>query len=122
MSHHTGVGNKTIYKRHYAQLDLDWRKRKNDPWPTMIGIDEHSFIRNKKYGHREFVTMVLDYNNKRPKEVLPTRIGADLQQQLSYIQGRDNVKNVCMDLSSGYRSFAKDFFPTQRLLLINSMW
>jgi transposase len=110
------VGNKTIYKRHYAQLDLEWRKVKNNPWPTTIGIDEHSFIRNKKYGHREFVTMVVDYNNKRLKEVLPTRTVGELQQQLSYIQGRENVKNVCMDLSTSYRSFAKDFFPNAKII------
>lgn len=116
VSHHTSVGNKTIYKRHYAQLELEWRKIKNNPWPTTIGIDEHSFIRNKKYGHREFVTMVVDYNNKRLKEVLPTRTIGELQQQLSYIQGRENVKNVCMDLSTSYRSFAKDFFPNAKII------
>lgn len=116
VSHHTSVGNKTIYKRHYAQLDLEWRKVKNNPWPTTIGIDEHSFIRNKKYGHREFVTMIVDYNNKRLKEVLPTRTVGELQQQLLYIQGRENVKNVCMDLSTAYRSFAKDYFPNAKII------
>ncbi len=113
---HLKVGTKTIYKRHYAQLELKWRERKNDGWPTTIGIDEHSFIRNKKYGHREFVTMVVDYNNKRLKEVLPTRTVGELQQQLSYIQGRENVKNVCMDLSSAYRSFAKSYFPNAKII------
>ena len=32
-------------------------------------------------------------------------------EQLSYIQGRENVENVCMDLSTFWRSFAKDYFP-----------
>lgn len=113
---HLRVGTKTLYKRHYAQLEMKWRERKNDPWPTTVGIDEHSFIRNKKYGHREFVTMVVDYNNRRLKEVLPTRISGELQQQLNYIQGRENVKNVCMDLSSTYRSFAKDYFPNAKII------
>ena len=113
---HLRLGTKTIYKRHYAQLELRWREKKNDVWPTTIGIDEHSFIRNKKYGHREFVTMVVDYSNKRLKEVLPTRTVGELQQQLSYIQGRENVKNVCMDLSSSYRSFAKSYFPNARII------
>lgn len=113
---HLRVGTKTLYKSHYEQLDLKWRERKNDPWPTTIGIDEHSFIRNKKYGHREFVTMVVDYNNGRLKEVLPSRIGAEMSQQLAYIKGRGNVKNVCMDLSSTYRSFAKDYFPNAKII------
>lgn len=116
VSEHTRVGNKTIYKRHYTQLELEWRKRKNDPWPKTIGIDEHSFIRNKKYGHREFVTMVVDYNNTRLREVLPTRTIYELGQQLSYIPGRENVKNVCMDMSTAYRSFAKEFFPNAKII------
>lgn len=113
---HLRLGTKTIYKRHYAQLELKWRERKNDVWPTTIGIDEHSFIRNKKYGHREFVTMVVDYNNKRLKEVLPTRTVGELAQQLNYIQGRENVKNVCMDMSTSYRSFAKSYFPNAKII------
>jgi transposase len=113
---HLKVGTKTIYKRHYAQLDLKWRERKNDVWPSTIGIDEHSFIRNKKYGHREFVTMVVDYSNKRLKEVLPTRTVGELQRQLNYIPGRENVKNVCMDMSTAYRSFAKDYFPNAKII------
>lgn len=113
---HLSLGNKTLYERHYAQLELEWRKQKNDPWPSTIGIDEHSFMKNKKRGHREFVTMVVDYSNKRLKEVLPTRIAGELQQQLAYIPGRDNVKNVCMDLSPTYRSFAQDYFPRAKII------
>lgn len=33
---HVKVASKTIYKRHFNQLELEWRKRKNDPWPTLI--------------------------------------------------------------------------------------
>lgn len=112
----TGLGSGTIYKRHYDQLELEQKKRMNNPWPTTIGIDEHSFIRNKKYGYREFVTMIVDYNNKRVKEVIPGRVSGQLQQALRHIQGRNNVKNVCMDLSGVYRSFAKDFFPNARII------
>ncbi len=39
---HLKIGNKTIYKKHYEQLEIKWRERKNDPWPKTIGIDEHS--------------------------------------------------------------------------------
>lgn len=113
---HTRVATGTIYKKHYAQLELKWRERKNDPWPTTIGIDEHSFSRNKERGHREFVTMVVDYNNKRLKELLPTRTVAELERGLAYIPGREKVKNVCMDLSPVYRSFARDFFPNAKII------
>lgn len=75
---HTRVATGTIYKKHYAQLELKWRERKNDPWPSTIGIDEHSFSRNKERGHREFVTMVVDYNNNRLKRFYPLELSANL--------------------------------------------
>jgi transposase len=113
---HLRVGNKTIYKRNYKQLELEWRKKMNNPWPKSIGIDEHSFIRNKQYGRREFVTLVVDHNNKRVKELLPCRDTHSLKHQLAYIPGRENVKNITMDLSGIYRSFAKDFFPNANII------
>lgn len=113
---HLRVGNKTLYERNYKQLDLEWRKRKNNPWPKSIGIDEHSFLRNKKYGRREFVTLVVDHNNKRVKEILPSRDIHSLKHQLAYIPGRENVKNITMDLSSIYRSFAREFFPKAKIV------
>ncbi len=113
---HLRVGNKTIYERNYKQLDLEWRKKKNNPWPKSIGIDEHSFIRNKQYGRREFVTLIVDHNNKRVKELLPCRDTHSLKHQLAYIPGRENVKNITMDLSGIYRSFAKDFFPNANII------
>lgn len=113
---HLKVGNKTLYEKHYKQLELKEREVKNDPWPKTIGIDEHSFIRNKEYGYREFATIIVDYNNQRVKELVPGRISGQLQMSLAHIKGRQNVKNVCMDLSSTYRSFAKEFFPQARII------
>lgn len=113
---HLKLGNKTIYKRHYKELELKWNEKKNNPWPRSIGIDEHSFIRNKQYSRREFVTLVTDHNNQRVKEILPTRTIGELKSCLSYIPGRENVKNITMDLSSTYRSFARDFFPNAKVI------
>jgi len=113
---HTKLGNKTIYKKHYDQLELEWRKRKNDPWPKTIGIDEHSFIRNKKYGNREFCTVIVDYKNERVRELIPGRTSGHLQMALQYIPGKANVKNVVLDLSKPYKSFAQEFFPNAKLI------
>jgi len=46
----------------------------------------------------------------------PWRISGELLKQLNYIQGRENVNTVCMDLSSTYRSFAKDYFPDAKII------
>lgn len=113
---HTTCGSKTIYTRYYKQLELKQRMRENTPWPKTIGIDEHGFTRNKQRGHRDFVTMIVDYNNSKPRELLPTRSGVELKAMLSHIPGRENVKNVAMDLSGTYRSFAKDFFPNADII------
>lgn len=113
---HFKIGNKVLYKRNYDQLQLEWNKRKNNPWPKSIGIDEHSFARNKQYGRREFVTLIVDHNNKRAKELVPGRETHQLKASLGYIPGRYNVKNVTMDLSGTYRSFAQDFFPNAQII------
>lgn len=77
-----------------------------------VGIDEHSFIRNK-YGHRDFATIFVNYNNKRVQEVVYGRSPAELyaDTNLKKIPGRENVQNVITDLSSGFRSFAREYFP-----------
>ncbi|MDD0853649.1 hypothetical protein HBN50_11100 [Halobacteriovorax sp. GB3] len=46
-------------------------------------------MRNKKGGYREFATIVVDYNNKRVRELVPGRIVGQLCESLAYIPGRD---------------------------------
>lgn len=112
---HTRCGSKTIYKHYYKRLEEKQKEREGTPWPKTIGIDEHAFDKNKMRGHRNFVTMIVDYNNSRPKELLPTRNVAELRQMLAHIPGRENVKNVTMDMSGPYRSFVKGFFPNAQI-------
>lgn len=99
-----------VYKAYYQQIELELRKFKN-PWPKTIGIDEHSFLRNSKERRVDFVTVFIDYNNKRMREVvLGKSIGDLLSSRIQEIPGRENVQNVILDLSPTFRSFAFDFF------------
>lgn len=110
------LSNSTIYKAFYQQIELELRKSQN-PWPKTIGIDEHSFQRNVKGPRREFVTVFIDYTNKRMKEVVLGKSLADLNySHIAQIPGRENVKNVIVDLSPTFRTFAQDFFPNARLI------
>ena len=84
-------------------------------WPKTIGIDEHSFNK-RKTGKLPFVSMVVDYNNKKVFEVVPSKVKAALEQHLRHIPGRKHVQNVVLDLSDPYKSFAKDFFPSAKLV------
>lgn len=102
-----------VYKVFYEQLELKSHERINDPWPKTIGIDEHSFRRAR--GRKEFVTSIIDYNNKRFKDVVLGRTRGELEQNLSYIPGRENVKNVVLDMCDPFKNFARDFFPNAML-------
>jgi len=103
-----------IYRILFEQLELKRRREINYPWPTTIGIDEHFFTRRK--GRAEFATVFTDYNNKRLREVAFGKVKAELIAQVEMIPGRENVKNVILDMSDTYRSFVKDFFPNAQLI------
>lgn len=110
-----GCSSGTLYKAVYEHLELR-RKQYLYPWPKIIGIDEHSFRHHPKYGHTEFVTMLVDGSNRRLFEVVEGKQVALLKQSLEHIPGRENVRHVMMDMASPYRSFVRDFFPNARII------
>lgn len=103
-----------VYTALYEQLELRRRRDVNYPWPTTLGIDEHFFTRRR--GRAEFATILVDYNNKRPRELAFGKVKGELIAQLEHIPGRENVRNVIIDMSDSYRSFVKDFFPNAQLI------
>lgn len=113
---HVKCSNWLVYTAYYEQIELELRKVKN-PWPKTIGIDEHSFVRNVKGPGRDFVTVFVDYDNKRIREVVFGKSLGDLHgDRIKSIVGRENVRNVILDLSPTFRSFAESFFPNARLI------
>ncbi|MCB0413748.1 MAG: ISL3 family transposase [Bdellovibrionales bacterium] len=108
--------NWLVYKVFYEHLELKHRTIKNDPWPKTIGIDEHSFKRNKLGHYREFATVVVDYNNKRIKELVHGKSQANLEAQLSHIKGKENVKNVVLDLCDPFKNYARKSFPRAKII------
>jgi transposase len=99
----------------YEQLELNRRTRLY-PWPTKVGIDEHLFKHDSRLNTRRFVTMIVDHKNKRLMEVVEGKENAVLKAELAYIPGRENVRWVALDLSDGYRNFAREFFPNAQLV------
>lgn len=104
-----------LYDALYEQLELRLRKRQY-PWPKTIGIDEHSFRRNKQFGRTEFASLIADYNNKRVKELAQGKTCAELEQQLAHIEGRENVRNVVLDMCDPFKNFATNFFPNALII------
>jgi transposase len=109
-----GCSNRFLYEVFHERLELEVRKRQ-DPWPTTIGIDEHSF-QKRKTGPLPFVSLIADYNRKRVLELIPGKSKTDLETHLAHIPGRENVRQVIMDLTDGYRNFVINFFPNAEII------
>jgi transposase len=110
------VSSGFIYRVLYEQLELELRKTKNDEFSTSVGIDEHVFGRKKGVRRKEFVTMVVDHNHKKVREVTLGKTHEALWRGLENIPGREKVKVVTLDMSDSYKSFAKSFFPNAELV------
>jgi len=103
-----------IYKVLFEQLHLNVKAKINYPWPSSIGIDEHFFTRRR--GRAEFATIFTDHKNKRLRDVAFGKTKGELLYQVQNIPGRENVKNVTLDMSDSYRSFVKEFFPNAEMI------
>lgn len=103
-----------VYKVFYEQLERKLRERMNNPWPSTIGIDEHSFRRG--FRSREFATVIVDYNKKKIFELASGKTADGLAIDFAHIPSRENVKNVVLDMSDPFKKFAKEFFPQARLV------
>lgn len=103
-----------VYKIYYEQLELKLRERKNNPWPSTIGIDEHSFKRGFRQMH--FATVLVDYPNKKIFELANGKTADALAADFAHIPGRENVKNVVLDMSDPFKKFARTQFPNAKLI------
>jgi transposase len=103
-----------IYQTLFEQIQGKLGEKLNYPWPTTIGVDEHFFTRRR--GRAEFATVFTDYPNKRLRELAFGKVKGELIAQIQNIEGRENVRNVIIDMSDGYRSFIKDYFPNARII------
>jgi len=104
-----------VFNTLYEQLELKRRARQY-PWPATIGIDEHSFRRNRKLGRTEFASLLVDYTNKRVFDVVDGKTTDALNLSLSEIPGRENVKRVVLDMCDPFKNFAYGFFPNAKLV------
>jgi transposase len=112
---HYNVSSGFIFKTYYDHLERRRKTRLYD-WPKTIGIDEHSFRRNKRLGITEFATILVDYPNRRVMEIVDGKSGPALSLQLAHIPGRENVRNVIVDLCDPFKNFAREYFPHSRII------
>jgi transposase len=100
------LGSATVERWYQELLDRKIRERVNDPFPRVLGIDEHFFSR--KHG---FATTLCDLSRHRIFDVTLGRSEKALEGYLGRLLGKDGVRVVCMDLSETYRGIARRFFP-----------
>jgi len=103
-----------VYRVYYEQLELKLRERKNNPWPATIGIDEHSFKRGFRQMH--FATILVDYPNKKIFELANGKTADVLAADFAHIPGKENVKNVVLDMSDPFKKFARTQFPNAKII------
>lgn len=111
--------NDFIYKVLYEQLELKRRMDCSYPFPSTLGIDEHHFRRvrgGSEFRPRQFVTMFVDYDNKRLFEVSDGKAKEEMILALGERQGRENVKRAIIDMSDSYRSFVQSYFPMAEII------
>jgi transposase len=102
-----------LYRALYEQLDLRLKKRQY-PWPKVIGIDEHSFQR--KHGRCHYASLIADYNNKRIYELVQGKTGKELFESLKHIEQPENVRRVVLDLCDPFKNFAQAHFPNAMII------
>jgi len=79
--------------------------------PPVLGIDEHFFTRRNGYA-----TTLCDLRHRKVYDVVLGRTEAALEAYLARLEGKTEVRVVCMDLASGYRSLVRKHFPNARIV------
>jgi transposase len=86
-------------------------ERSGSPCPQVLGIDEHFFSRRQGYA-----TTFCDLKNHSVYDVVLGRSEKALEEYLQRLEGKDQVRIVCMDLAPVYRAIVRKHFPQARIV------
>jgi transposase len=106
-----GIGAATVERYFRHGLVRHFAQRHSLRCPSILGIDEHFFTR--KQG---FATTLCDLKNHSVYDVVLGRSDASLEAYLQRLEGKDQVRIVCMDLSATYRALVHKHFPQARIV------
>jgi len=106
-----GLGQATV-SRCYAQFtERRATERLSLQCPQVLGLDEHTL-----HKHHRFATTFCDLKNHRVFDVVPGRSSWELEPYMKQLKGREQVKVVCIDLSSSYRALIRRYFPCAKIV------
>lgn len=104
------------YKVFYEQLEIKMREKINDCWGKRIGIDEHTWKKQRNGSRKtEFASLIVDYDRSRIAEVVNGKTVQNLREQLDYIPGRERVEEAVIDMCDPFKRFIKEFFPNAQI-------
>lgn len=106
-----GIGAATVERHFRHGLQRQAAERRSLVCPKVLGIDEHFFTRKKG-----FATTLCDLKNHSIYDVFLGRSELALEPYLLGLEGKSQVRVVCMDLSSGYRSVVRKHFPQAQIV------
>lgn len=110
------VSYEFIYSAFYERLRLNVSEKQNAPWPSAIGIDEHSYGKNKATRSTQFVTTIVNHNRGKMFEAVIGKSQAELEQATKHILGRENVQWATIDMCDPYRNFIRANFPNAKIV------
>ena len=105
------IGAATVERYFQHGLVRQFGEWHNRQCPKILGIDEHFFTRRKGYA-----TTLCDLQKHKVYDVVLGRSEASVAAYLQRLEGKQDVKVVCMDLSSTYRSIVRKHFPDARIV------
>ena len=105
------ISASTVERAIHSRYEQKLKEQINYPCPEIIGIDEHTIHKGYK-----FATTIADLSHHRVYDVIKGKRHSDIAGALMSYKGRENVKVVCMDLSSGYRSIVRRCFPRAKIV------
>ncbi len=106
-----GIGAATVETYFRRGLQRQFREWHPPRCPLLLGIDEHFFTRRQGYA-----TTFCDLGNHKVYDVVVGRSEAALETYLAHLEGKAEVRLLCMDLASVYRSLVRKHFPHARIV------
>jgi transposase len=100
------IGAATVQRYSQRGLQRQFAEWHSPRCPQILGIDEHFFTRRKG-----FATTLCDLRKHKIYDVVLGRSEASLEPYFQRLEGKAEVRVVCMDLATHYRSSVHKHFP-----------
>ena len=106
-----GIGAATVERYFRRGLERQFGEWHSARCPPVLGIDEHFFTRRSGYA-----TTLRDLKNHKIYDVVLGRSELALEAYFQRLEGKAEVRVVCMDLASNYRALVRLHFPQARIV------